>query len=1298
MKKILQLSFFILLISFTQSHGQLTANFYADTTQGCAPLDSVQFIDTSIGNPTTWNWNFGNSNTSTLQNPQASYPNPGVYTVTLTVGNGSTTDTEVKTGYITVYALPVAHFTYTPLQPCTNSPVTFIDNSVLGNAGIASWDWGFGDGNTSTVTTSSTTHSYSLPITSAPVSVIVTDSNGCESDFDTIITVINAPVVAFTASPITSCHIPATVNFTDNSVTSGTVSWKWDFGDAGTSTLQNPSHVYTATNNYTVKLVVTQGGCKDSLTKYFYVKVDVFNASFIASDTSVCVGDSIFFTETSAPLSSVSRSWNFGDGSPLSYSPAPSHVYGAAGVYTVRFIGTDAYGCGDTVTHNITVNPQPVASLTANDTIACSIPFTVNFTSPSAGGITNWLWDFGDSGTSSVQNPTHTYTAAGSYTVTLIVTNSNGCKDTLIKPGYINIIPPFADFTFTPKEGCAPLTVNFTSTSTAIEPFFNYTWNFGDASGNFVTTAGNTTHTYTTPGVYTVSLIVNTINGCKDTLIKVDSVFVGFHVTPSFTISDDTVCYHQPIQFTFNTPGATTWTWIFGDGGVDSLQQDPLYIYGDTGTFTVSLIACNNGCCDTLTVPLMITILPPKAQFSLSSTCANPYTVTCVNSSAGADSTVWNFHDGSPFISNTSPISHTFATRGVKAITIYAFNYATGCVDSMTILYQVTDPIARFKGVPLQGCYPLSVTFTDTSQDATDHLWLFGDSQTQTTPLVSVTHVYSWPGLYTVTEIITDIHGCKDTLTKPDYIHVYGPLPGFTVNKDTGCAPLSVIFTDTSHLHTEYPIVSYIWNFGDGEIDTVTAQTVPHTYLNPGSYTVTLTVIDSMGCTYSISFPNYIRPTLPIAAFVVDTFACPGEVITFNASSSTAVGGIYHWTFGDGGTLDTTINTATHTYAANGNYTVTLTLTDQNSCDSSVTHNILIENPVANFSNTAILSCGNAQVTFYNLSNGTAITSAFWNFGNGGTSVSLDTTYNNYVNPGYYTVSLIVTNSAGCKDTLVKDSIVVVPGPIGSFDFFPKSGCRPLEVTFVGNSPNTINYTWDFGDGNVLTTTANTVTHIYNDDITAYPSLTISAYQQGTSNLCQAFAPVTNANDSIVVQTFTDVNIGVNGDTTINYIELNEGEQLQLSIITNITGGNYIWSPSGILTCDTCLVTSLNGSAYEGYIYLEVNQTGGCKGLDSILVKIIPCDSEPVIPNIFTPNGDGDNDEFFIERPCPDNFLLTIYNRWGQEVFKTNDPLVKWDGRIGNGEFVPSGTYYWILGSRDKAIKGFLQLIREKKN
>src|SRR6185436_17368035 len=177
MKRILQFSFFIMTLSCTQTFAQLNANFSASVTMGCSPLDSVQFTDqTTGGTVSTYDWDFGNSNGSSVANPVAYYPLPGVYTVSLTVSNATSTDTETKTAYITVFAHPTAHFTYSPPLPCTNTLVTFTDNSTLGGAPIVNWHWGFGDGTTVNSSTSPVTHPYSLPATSIPVSVIVTDS------------------------------------------------------------------------------------------------------------------------------------------------------------------------------------------------------------------------------------------------------------------------------------------------------------------------------------------------------------------------------------------------------------------------------------------------------------------------------------------------------------------------------------------------------------------------------------------------------------------------------------------------------------------------------------------------------------------------------------------------------------------------------------------------------------------------------------------------------------------------------------------------------------------------------------------------------------------------------------------------------------------------------------------------------------------------------------------------------------------------------------------------------------------
>lgn len=1370
MSKILQvifLSFCLVAGSVKLTFAQLSANFSATPTSGCKPLSFVQFTDLSTGGIIiSWNWDFGNGNNSNVQNPAASYPNAGTYTVTLIISNGTQWDTIVKPNYITVFENPVAHFTFLPPSPCVNSTVTFTDNSILGDGPIVSWNWDYGDGNTQVTLTGNATHSYGVTGT-FPVSVIITDANGCSSNFDTSLTVIAKPVSAFSGSPLSSCTAPLTVNFTNSSVTSGPATYLWRFGDGITSTLQNPSHNYSVQGVYTITLVVSQGSnCEDSIVKPNYVNLTGLVANFTANDTDICIGTSVQFTNTSVP-SMVTWLWDFGDGS-TSTVLNPSHTYSTAGPFTVTLSGTDATGCTDIIvkTNYITVRPLPVALYGPLYLTVCSFPYTVNFLDSTVGAI-SWQWNFGDGFTSTLQNPSHTYTSPGFYTVTHSALNIYGCYDNIT--GYVYIYPPEVYINFAPKWGCAPLTVSFGCNVNSFEPITSYTWNFGPGEGQVVTAINSTSHTYNTPGVFPVWLAIESQSGCKDTIT--DTVKVGFHVTPNFTVVDDSVCYNQLTQFNSNITGANTYIWIYGDGVIDSSEtaSDPGHIYGEPGTYTVTLIACNNGCCDTLVKPNFVTILPPKANFAFAPyDCNNPYTVTLANSAIDSDSTVWNFGDGTIITSGASTISHTFITKGLHTITQYTWNFTWGCQDSISFSINITDPISRFQGTPLDGCYALTVTFTDTSQDAVSYYWDFGDGFDTLLAAPVYVHTYQDTGYYTVTHVIYDAHGCTDTLIKNQYVHVYGPYAAFSANDTAGCRPHTVTFTSTTA--SEYPITTYIWNFGDGVQDTVATPGISHTYTSNGTFTVSMTVTDSQGCTDVLIKSFYVDVTYPYPAAVVDTFACPNEVLLFNASaSSVAQPANFHWVFGDGNVLDTNIFTATHAYLTNGIYSGSLTITDRNGCDSTITFTIRIETPVAGFYTTQTPSCGFNAVVFTDTSTGTAITGSHWFFGDGGSSVVFGSVSHNYTNPGSYSVTLVSINSAGCTDTVTIDSLVVVPGPIGTFTFSPQKGCIPLTVNFTATSPNSVNYTWDFGDGTVLTTTSTTISHTYTTTTAALPQLTLTTYLTN-GDTCQIDAPspdsviaytldanlnltqnvicsgsagsidivvangtppyifswsnnattedITGLSAGIYTVTITDsigctlvtsgtithptnipgdLFIEVDGDSSVTDIELSEGQQVSLTLQTNI-GGNpsYQWTPSTGLSCDTCPNPVLTATGQSLMYFVVITDTNGCYGTDSVNVKFVSCEDAMHVPNVFTPNGDGYNDELYVEHPCPENFIIVIYNRWGQEVFKTSNPVEKWDGRTSNSEFVPAGTYYWILVSRGKSQKGFVHLLRDR--
>ncbi len=250
------------------------------------------------------------------------------------------------------------------------------------------------------------------------------------------------PNADFTATPTSGCA-PLTVDFTDQS-TGDIDSWSWDFGDGGTSTAQNPSHTYNNVGTYTVSLTVTGPGGSDTATKTDYITVSTTpTADFVGSPTSGDAPLTVNFTDQSSGVP-TSWSWDFGDGN-TSTEQNPSHTYDAAGTYTVSLTASNS--CGDdtqTKADYITVTEPPcnapVADFTGSPTSGTA-PLSVSFTDQSTNNPTSWSWDFGDGGTSTAQNPSHTYNNAGTYTVTLTATNDCGSDDET-KTDYITVTEP----------------------------------------------------------------------------------------------------------------------------------------------------------------------------------------------------------------------------------------------------------------------------------------------------------------------------------------------------------------------------------------------------------------------------------------------------------------------------------------------------------------------------------------------------------------------------------------------------------------------------------------------------------------------------------------------------------------------------------------------------------------------------------------------------------------------------------------------------------------------------------------
>jgi PKD repeat protein len=582
----------------------------------------VTFTDKSTGNPTTWSWDFGDGGKSTDQNPFHTYTKAGIYGVTLRVTNDFGSSTKIKAGYITAGMLPTADFTATPTAGPVPLAVQFTDTS---KGSPTSWSWDFGDGTTSTQ--QNPAHSYAK---TGAYTVTLTVKNTYGSDSETKQAFVNAGAALaaeFTADSRVGIA-PHTVKFTDLSAGDPT-SWSWNFGDGVTSTEQNPTHVYKVVGTYDVTLTVSNsygtdtekktgaagGTCIAGATGYIIVGTAPV-ADFSANPVSGAAPLAVAFKDKSTGATPMTYQWDFGDGA-TSTAASPTHTYAADGVYTVTLTVTNVFG-SDTATRAqlIQVGKGPLADFMGTPQSG-QVPLAMAFTDKSAGNPTTWRWDFGDGVTSTEQNPTHTYTRAGTYGVTLRVTNTFG-SSTRVKAGYVNAgVPPTADFTAVPTTGAVPLSVQFTDASKGGPT--SRSWDFGDGS---TSSSVNPVHVYTTTGTYTVTLTVKNAYG-SDTATKAGLVTASGKPRADFTADERRGVKPFTVTFTdLSTGKPTSWAWQFGDG-TTSTEQNPVHTYQKEGAYDVSLTVSNSFGTDTVTKtgasPL---VTPPTSPPTTSATPA----------------------------------------------------------------------------------------------------------------------------------------------------------------------------------------------------------------------------------------------------------------------------------------------------------------------------------------------------------------------------------------------------------------------------------------------------------------------------------------------------------------------------------------------------------------------------------------------------------------------------------------------------------------------------------------------------
>jgi gliding motility-associated-like protein len=785
--------------------------------------------------------------------------------------------------YVEADCAPFPGLTFTPFTCGTTT------TSITAPSGVASYSWSgpgiVGSHTTQTVTINSG-GTYSVTMTTLGNSGI-----SCNIELDTVIQgVPPTPVATFTTLPV--CVGNPTVF---GGVTHGVFNHiMWNFGDGGLDSVNTaPTHTYAAPGTYTVSLFL-DNGCTDTYSAVVTVNPGA-TSSFNA--VPVCRGTPTVFNNTSTGGSTYT--WAFGDGSAQSTQQNPTHTYANSGVFTVTLTVTNAAGCKFVTTNSVTVNVMPVAQFTAP--VAC-LGVPTNFTNSTTPATNvNYQWDFGDgSALSAQQNPSHTYSSIGTYTVLLQVTTPAGCSSSVSNTVVVNPIPQLA-ITSPPPYCWGDIVPQASYTINPNNPNVTYSWNNSNPQiglGGFGVgfppgfTAGMNTTSSNITGTITVT---PSLNGCSgppaNLIIQVKPTPIVAHASVDYCPSVTT----SMLTFTASPAGSSI-TWINTTPGVsiglstmNGTTTLPSFTAIDPGTNMasniISLQAVLNGCTGPLST-FSININPnPVASFTNSPACDGAGTTFFDQSTVGSGTISfwgWDLNDDGVYTdATTQNPSYILTPVGNHTVNLVVTTNK-GCKDTTTrVVYVNPRPVVNFKGDSLKGCSPLSVNFTDSCYVAPPDrivtwVWDFGNGTTVTdTSSMLIMATYTNPLhvssiYYSVSLTAITNAGCASKLTKPSYITVYPvPLAAFTWSPgDVDILDPMVYFHDQSQ-GANY----YSWNFGDlfntyPDNDTSSFSNPKHQYSDqfPYTYYATQIVTNIYGCRDTVIEPVVIHPAVTFYA------------------------------------------------------------------------------------------------------------------------------------------------------------------------------------------------------------------------------------------------------------------------------------------------------------------------------------------------------------------------------------------------------------------------------------------------
>ncbi len=1223
--------------SVTVSIKPIPTSIFTTTSPVCAGANAVITYTGTAPANAAYNWDFAGGTI-------VSGSGQGPYQVNWsTAGIKNVTLMVVVNGCSSpVTTMPV---TVNPIPVVTVSPDIAIcagSGTSLTAAGATTYSW------TPTVGLSGNTGTSLTATPAATTTYTVTGSSlGCSNSATVTVTVNPIPVLA--VSPDIAICAGSSAALT----AAGATTYSWA-PTAGLSGITGASITASPVSTTTYAVTGTSLGCIDSAS--VTVSIKPIPTSIFTTTSPVCAGANAFITYTGTAPANATYNWNFAGGTIVSGSgQGPYQVnWSTAGIKNVTLMVV-LNGCSSPVTTMpVTVNPIPVVTVSPDIAICAG-----SGTALTAAGATTYSWA-PTAGLSGITGAGITATPA-STTMYVVTGTSLGCIDSASVTVSIKPIPTSGFTAISPVCAGVSSVITYTGNAPANS---TYAWNF--AGGTIISGSGYGPYQvkWSTGGIKNISLTVTT-NGCSSI---VTTIPVTVNSIPIVTLSPNVaICAGGSITLT--ATGATNYNWsssagLSGYTGA-SVTATPL------STTTYAVTGTTLGCSDSASVTISIKPIPTSGFTAISPVCAGVSSVINYTGITPANSAYnWNFAGGTVVSgSGAGPYQVKWSTAGIKNVTLMVT--ASGCSSPVTTIPVTVNAIPVLNVSPdIAICAGGSTSLTATGANAYSWSPVAGLSGTAganltATPLSTTTYTVTGTSL-----------GCSNSASVTVTIKPI-PTSAFTTTSPV-CAGANAVITYTG---TAPANATYSWNFAGGTVASgAGAGPYQIKWSTDGVKNVSLSVT-SLGCPSPVTTVPVTVNAIPVITASPDAAICAGESTSLTASGADD----YTWSPSYGLDSDSDDN-VTATVSATTHYRVTGSSAGC-AATASVTVNVT-PMPVAAFSAPGAQCIDGNSFNFQ--AGGTYLPSATfaWSFGpdaNPSTS-SLQNQNVVFSSTGSHTISLTISQN-GCVSNIYTDAVSIDPMPIASFAADTLLGCQNLPVCFADNSSGAapLTYQWNFGDGQ--TSVLQNPCHTYAN--------------AGNYNVRLQVTSVNGCKDDSVVADMIHIIANPIAAFSLSSTTI----QLPATTVDILNQSQHALSYLWLLGDSGTTAIENPGSvtfATPGFYPITLYAYNGLGCVDSVQHPFTVYQEESLfVPNVFTPNGDGNNDffEIFGKKGGWKQIEVMVFDRWGEKVFESNDMNFKWDGMY-KGEKMMGGVYVYLLNivytnnHADKIHKGSLTLVR----